>query len=88
MPVPDNIYSANSFKLRGDIWKNHFLGMLLKCRQAPGLTLCTIAAPSKTLDLSQDEYLLVLRTLLDIPIRSDFDPCRSWPISEMDGGHA
>ena len=22
------------------------------------------------------------------PIRSDFDPCRSWPISEMDGGHA
>ena len=50
--VPDNIYSANSFKLRGDIWKNHLRGILLKCRQAPGLTikkLCTIAAPSKTL---------------------------------------
>ena len=45
----DNIYSANSFKLRVDIWKNHFLGILLKCRQALGLTICTIAAPSKTL---------------------------------------
>ena len=45
----DNIYSANSFKLRGDIWKNHFLGILLKCRQALGLTICPITAPSKTL---------------------------------------
>ena len=38
-----------SSSARGDIRKNHFLGILLKCRQAPGLTMFTIATPSKAL---------------------------------------
>ena len=49
--VPDNIYSADSFKPRGDIRKTHLLGigLVLKCSTSPGLIICTIAAPSKTL---------------------------------------
>ena len=49
--VPDNIYSANSFKLRGDIWKNHFRGILLKCRQAPGLTIMHNCSPVQDLGI-------------------------------------
>ena len=84
----DNIFSANSFKLRGDIWKNHFLGILLKCRQALGLTIRTIAAPSKTLASIPRWILAGCEDFVRHSIRSDFDPCRSWPISEMDGGYA
>ena len=63
------MYSAESFKLRGDIRKNHFLGILLKCRHVPaGLDHMTISAPSKTLASSLDEYLLVVRTLLGITL--------------------
>ena len=65
------------------------IGLLLKyVRQAPGLTICTIAAPSKTLTSITGWILSGCEDFVKHSIRSNFDPCRSWPISEMDGGHA
>ena len=53
--VPDNIYSANSFKLRGDIY-----GRIISGEYSSNV--------DKLGHLSQDEYLLVVGTLLDIPL--------------------
>ena len=68
MSVPDKIYSADSFKPRSDIRKKHLLGigLLLKCSTSPGPD--QLQHRPRPWHLSQEEYLLVVRTLLSIPL--------------------
>ena len=56
--------------------------------QAPGLAICTIAALYNTLASIPGWLLADCEEFVKHSIRSYFDPCSSWPISEMDGGHA
>ena len=83
------IYSAYSFKLRGDIRKKHLLGILLKCSPSPGPDHMHNCSPVRYLGIYHGGWILAdCEKFVKHSIRSDFDPCSSWPISEMDEGHA
>ena len=65
--VPDNVYSANSFKLRGDT-EESFPVNTPKMSTSSGPDHAHLQPRPKHWRLSQYEYLLVVRTLLDSPL--------------------
>ena len=83
------MYSADSFNLRGDVRNNHFLGILLKCRQAPGLTIYAQLQPRpRPWHLPQDEYWLVVKTSLGIPLGPISIPVAFGPYQKWTEGRA